>query len=312
MPTSLPPTETPVPNPPAPTHTPAQRPTVSPVPPAEEPYYKDRTGPASLLASYYNAVNRREYARAWECWENPPNPSYENFVRGFAETASVLLALRPPTWFEGAAGSTYARVPALLRATHVDGSRHDFAGCFVARRSNVGGSGVEQAWSLYEATVDSVPEDSVEALLLAEVCEPTPETSYDDQTSPVRLLASYYNAIHLGEYARAWGYWETPPDASFEEFAEGFADTECVMLVVRPPTRSEGAAGSTYVAIPALLSAVHTDGSRHNSAGCFVARRPNVGRPGVDQEWSLFDATVQQSPGNTSGVTVLDRVCDTR
>ena len=84
------------------------------------------------------------------------------------------------------------------------------------------------------------------------------------------------------------------------------------MLVVRPPTRSEGAAGSTYVAIPALLSATHTDGSWHNYLGCFVARRLNVGRPGVEQEWWLFDATVQRSSGNTTDVTVLDQACGTR
>jgi hypothetical protein len=164
---------------------------------------------------------------------------------------------------------------------------------------------------LYEATVRSTPGGSVDALLLAQACESVPETGYDDRTSALRLLASYYDAINLGEYARAWSYWETPPDPSFEEFAEGFSDTESVMLVVRPPTRSEGAAGSTYVAIPALLSAAHTDGSQHNFVGCFVARRSNIGRPGVEQEWSLFEATVQRSPDNETDVTVLDRVCDT-
>ena len=119
--------------------------------PFEEPYYENRTGPAGLLASYYNAVNCREYARAWAYWENPSSPSYEDFVQGFADTAFVRLALRPPTWFDGAGGSTYTRVLALLRATHVDGSRYSFVGCFVARRPNVGGPGVEREWSLYEA-----------------------------------------------------------------------------------------------------------------------------------------------------------------
>jgi hypothetical protein len=189
---------------------------------------------------------------------------------------------------------------------------HYFVGCFVSRRFNVSGPGVEGAWSFYEATVRAAPGNSADALLLTEACEPAPETSYDDQSGPVRLLASYYNAINLGEYTRAWEYWEAPPDPSFEVFPDGFADTESVMLVVRPATLSEGAAGSTYVAIPTLLSATHTDGSRHNFVGCFVARRPNVGRPGVEQEWWLFDATVQRSPDNTTDVTVLDQACDTR
>jgi hypothetical protein len=149
-------------------------------------------------------------------------------------------------------------------------------------------------------------------MLLVRACEPTFEIQYDDHTGPVRLLASYYNAINIGEYSRAWEYWETPPDPSFAEFAAGFADTESVMLVVRPPTRSEGAAGSVYFAIPALMNATHRDGSRHSFVGCFVARRPNVNNAGVEQKWLLFDATVRRTPGNTTDVTVLEEVCATR
>jgi hypothetical protein len=182
----------------------------------------------------------------------------------------------------------------------------------MARRFNLGGPDVEREWSLVKATVRATPGNSADALQLTEACESVPEISYDDQTNPVRLLASYYNAINLGEYTRAWAYWETPSNSSFEIFSEGFADTESVMLVVRPPTRSEGAAGSVYVAVPALLSATHTDGSQHNFVGCFIARRPNVGRPGVEQEWWLFDAIVQRSQENGTDVTVLDRVCDAR
>jgi hypothetical protein len=282
------------------------------VSPAEEPYYQDRTGPVSLLASYYNAINRQEYLRAWEYWEAPPDPSFEEFAAGFVETESVMLAVRPPTWIEGAAGSRYASVPVLLRTTRVDGSRHNFFGCFVARCPNAGGAGVEKEWLLYDATVHSAPGNSGDAMLLSQTCEPVPETGYDDRTGPVRLLASYYNAVNIGEYSRAWEYWETPPDSSFEEFAAGFADTESVMLVLRPSTHSEGAAGSVYVSIPALLIATRTDGSRHNFVGCFVARRPKVDGPGDEQEWSLFDATVRRTPGNTTAVTVLEQVCATR
>jgi hypothetical protein len=321
LPTSEPPTDAPtatvteMPSPSSPASTTtalAPQPTASPAPPIDVPYYEERTGPTSLLASYYNAINRQEYSRAWTYWENPPDPSFEDFVQGFSDTASVLLAVRPPTRFEGAAGSTYTSIPALMRAKHTDGGRHNFVGCFVARRSNVGTAGAEQEWSLYEASVHLAPENSTDVMLLAQVCDPVPESPYSDRSGPVPLLASYYNAINLGEYSRAWGYWETPPEPSFEEFAEGFADTESVMLVVQPPTRFEGAAGSTYVGIPALLCASHTDGSQHNFVGCFFARRPNVGGPSIEQEWSLSDATVQPSPGNTTDVRVLDLACTTR
>lgn len=60
-----PPTSTPAP---APTPTTAP-PTASPVPTVDAPYYEDRSGPTSLLASYTNAINRGEYSRAWGYWE---------------------------------------------------------------------------------------------------------------------------------------------------------------------------------------------------------------------------------------------------
>ena len=150
--------ETPSPGPPTSTTTPPPAyPTALLSPRIAEAYYEDRTGPVPLLASYYNAINRQDYPRAWDYWEHPPSPSYESFVQGFANTASVLLAVRPPTGFEGAAGSTYTSIPALLSATHWDGSRHNFAGCFVVRRPKASGVGPEQAWSLFNATVHRTP-----------------------------------------------------------------------------------------------------------------------------------------------------------
>jgi hypothetical protein len=46
------------------------------------------------ILSYYNAINRHEYARAYGYWETPgaPNgvtPVFADFVRGYANTASV-------------------------------------------------------------------------------------------------------------------------------------------------------------------------------------------------------------------------------
>ena len=307
-PTALPPTATPTAAPTA-TSSPTPIPTSTPLPTPQPPPYDDRSGPTRLLASYVDAINRRDYARAWGTWESPPNPSYEDFVQGFADTASVRLAVRPPTWFEGAAGSTYASVPTLLMATHVDGSRHNLVGCYVARRPNLGQPEDERVWSLFDATVEPAPGNATDALLLADACPSTPRTAYEDRSGAVPVLASYVNAINLEDYARAWDYWETPPAESFEAFEEGFADTASVMLVVRPPTRFEGAAGSTYVAIPTLLSALHTDGSRHNFVACYVGRRPNLGGPGVEKVWSLYDATVEPAPGNASDAMLLDDAC---
>jgi hypothetical protein len=277
--------------------------------------YEDRADPVNALASYFNAVNRREYPRAYGYWETPPNASYEDFAAGYADTASVLLVVSPPTRIGAAAGSMYAAVPALLLATHTDGSQHNFAGCYVMRSPNPAMTGAAgPAWSLYNAVVSAAPGNSSQATLLADACAaliPTQdEMPFEDRTTPVGLLASYFNAVNLKDYARAYGYWETPPNPSLEQFAQGYADTADVLLAVSPPTSIQGAAGSMYTTIPALLLATHVDGSQHTFVGCYVARRPNpamVSPP--DPGWSLYSANVQPVPGERTDASLLADAC---
>jgi len=127
--------------------------------------YDNRSRPADLLASFYNAINRREYARAYGYWENPPS-SYDQFVAGYADTASVQLLIAPPTNFQGAAGSSFVGVPTALIATHSDGSQQTFAGCYTARASNVQPDG----WRLFRADIAPAPNNPPIAPLLARNC----------------------------------------------------------------------------------------------------------------------------------------------
>jgi hypothetical protein len=280
-----------------------------------DPPYDERGTSVRLLASYINAVNRKEYQRAWEHWEDPPNPSYEDFVQGYADTVYVFLAVSPPTFIEGAAGSRFAGVPTLLVATHTDGSQHTFVGCYVTRRFASGSEGgpIAEDWSLYSATVSPAPSNAADGGLLGQACNlGQPEPLYEDRQDPVRLLASYFVAINRQEYRRAWEYWENPPNPSYEDFVEGYNETESVLLVVHPPVRQEGAAGSVYAEIPTLLVATHRDGSQHNFVGCYVARRVNPDIPGaVDKGWSIYTAAVNAPPGNSAHATVLARLCGT-
>ena len=79
----------------------------------------------------------------------------------------------------------------------------------------------------------------------------------------MELLASYFNAVNIREYERAYRYWETPP-GKLEDFARGYADTVGVQLIVQPPTRIEGAAGSLYAEVPTVIIARHRDGSERS------------------------------------------------
>lgn len=143
--------------------------TGQPAPPVEQ--FEDRTNPVALLASYYNAIARQEYQRAYGYWETPPDP-YDEFVSGFADTASIQLIVQPPARYGGAAGSLYAEIPTVLMAQHFDGAQLMYAGCFVTRRSNMPQpeNPQDSAWHLYSADLTQQPADSSIPALLAEAC----------------------------------------------------------------------------------------------------------------------------------------------
>jgi hypothetical protein len=104
---------------------------------AEAPYLDDRSDPSALVRSLYNAINRKEYARAYSYFSVPPAQSLEKYAAGYADTESVEVLIGAPGE-EGAAGSVYFQVPAVIDVTTA--ARHDrqiFAGCYTVRKQNV-------------------------------------------------------------------------------------------------------------------------------------------------------------------------------
>ncbi len=100
------------------------------------PYSDDRSDAVSLIQSYYNAVNRKEYARAWGYYgDRKPAADFDAFAQGYADTAQVELVTGAVSE-EGAAGSSFFNVPVAIRATNADGSEQVFSGCMMARLAN--------------------------------------------------------------------------------------------------------------------------------------------------------------------------------
>jgi hypothetical protein len=267
--------------------------------------YDTRTSPVDLLASFYNAINRQEYARAYGYWETPPS-SYDQFAAGYANTAAVQLIIQPPTFIDVAAGNARAAIPTALVTTLRNGGREVFVGCYVAHKVNIEPSAL---WGIERAQVAQVDADAALPPLLAQACAafdvPAPATvSYDNRTSPVDLLASFYNAINRQEYARAYGYWETPP-SNYDQFAAGYADTTVVQLLIVTPANIQGAAGSSFVGIRSVVIATRSDGSRQTFAGCYTARASNVYPDG----WRLFGATIAPVPGSPPVAPLLAQSC---
>jgi hypothetical protein len=100
----------------------------------EAPYRDDRSDPAAIVASYYNAIARQEYARAWGYFgAQKPVAHYPAFVAGFAGTAGVTVEIGTVTT-DGAAGSVYGSVPVAVTAAGADGKVTVYAGCYTTRQ----------------------------------------------------------------------------------------------------------------------------------------------------------------------------------
>ena len=121
----------------------------------------------TVLQSYFDAINRREFARAYTCWAELGQASqqtYAQFHQGFGTTARVAFRLGPPRT-GAAAGSSYAEVPAVIVATQSDGAIHTYAGTYTLRRANIPPFG-QFGWRIERASMARVADlqlDSPEA-----------------------------------------------------------------------------------------------------------------------------------------------------
>ena len=125
----------------------------------------DRDDPVATLASYYSAINSRDYRRAFRYWENPTS-SFEKFASGFADTDRVRVLIEPSTRIEGAAGSAFAEISTIVVATTRAGNERVFTGCYVMRRSNV----QDRGWQIYRANLSQVPSSLRVSRMLSQVC----------------------------------------------------------------------------------------------------------------------------------------------
>lgn len=141
------------------------------------PFYEDRTAPVAALVSFYNAVNRKEYERAYSYFQGAPNPSpdlvgpYAQFAAGYANTASVTLAVGEVVEDAGA-GNLFASFPVVITAKQTNGNTQVFSGCYFMHRVNTGISEDpnDELWSINAAKIIVAPANRTVDQLLAQEC----------------------------------------------------------------------------------------------------------------------------------------------
>jgi hypothetical protein len=99
-------------------------------------YLDDRSTAQSVIASFYNAIDRKEYARAWSYYQDGEGvPAFDDFLTGYESTESVAVTFGE-TAEEGAAGSIFYTLPVSLDAVDAGGRHSYFAGCYTLRLAN--------------------------------------------------------------------------------------------------------------------------------------------------------------------------------
>lgn len=100
-------------------------------------YVDDRSTPATLLQSLFNAVNRREFARAYGYWDARSAtglPPFDQYQQGYAQTDVVTLTTGAVASDVGAGQLNY-RIAAGLSVTTAGGGAQRFVGCYTLHLS---------------------------------------------------------------------------------------------------------------------------------------------------------------------------------
>jgi hypothetical protein len=98
----------------------------------EPDYLDDRSTPEAVISSFYNAINRVEYARAYAYFGQDDAPEYDSWEFGYSDTSHVEVSFGQSAQ-EGAAGSMYWTLPVKLDVTATEGQHSYFAGCYTLR-----------------------------------------------------------------------------------------------------------------------------------------------------------------------------------
>ncbi len=297
-------------------------------------YFDNRSTPDSLLRSYYNAINRKEYARAYSYWESgaPQLQPFNVYAQGFANTQSVQLTLGT-LQSDAGAGQLYYSVPATLNAQLTSGAAQTYVGCFTLHLAQPAIQGVPfSSLSIARVTITQYVNGVDTAALLASACPAsggsvspsTPDadpsiidaTRYlDDRSDGIQVIRSLFNAVNRKEYARAYGYWDNVnvlpiPLPPFDQFQQGYANTETIQLTTGTLSGGTGA-GWQYASVPVTLIAHTSGGITQTYVGCYRLHLidPTIALSPPFHPLSIYAANVVQVANDANTAPMMALSC---
>jgi hypothetical protein len=299
----------------------AQQATPTPLlPPATPEEFLIQTDPVSLVGAYYNAISRGDYTRAYSYWETPPNGQTEaQFAAGFADTLNARAIVRLPIFSDAGAGNIFASIPTLVVANRRDGSSAFFAGCLTVHKTNVPVGDAPEPdpnWYLREGDLRQTQTPDLAALDIA--CDQQYSLTTDpnlvpNQLDPIQLLTSYFNLVANGDGQTAATLWENPPGDLFAvAYGNEVASATSIDPYINPVVLTEGAAGSIYASIPALVISHRADNTNLYITGCYIARLSNVpvgDAQAPDPNWRFYNAAFNIAPDAPAAIAALSERC---
>jgi hypothetical protein len=289
-------------------------------------YIDDRSTPSQVLISFYNAINRQEYSRAYGYWSNPASTlgNFANFSNGYANTVSVDLVFGQISGDAGA-GQYYYTVPVILKAAE-KGGHTNYAACYVVHQSNPSNYGAPpiQPMSIDRGQASVSPAGTSDSAALASACTGYPaggnsvpaaaeslnidkNNFIDNRSGPIETVSSLLNAVNLKQYVRAYSYFQDPATfpGAYDAYAAGYANTDTITVTFGAVT-NEGAAGSIYYNVPLAIKVLQTSSTTQTFVGCYTLRLSQPGLQSVPPFKSLGITTGKFNlVDNNSDLTAL-------
>ncbi len=143
----------------APSFTPTSE--ASPTAEPDEPGEPTAEDAAAVLDQYFSAIGTGNYEAAYNLWRNEGEASgqtYDEFVEGFGQTASISWEIGEPGDIDAGAGQRYIEVPVRIVARTTGGESQQFQGVYVLHHTaDIEGATPEQRlWRLDSAEVEVV------------------------------------------------------------------------------------------------------------------------------------------------------------